>query len=241
MKRIIFILLLIIPIIGLGQGLTKTNLILEEKKGFKDIQLGKNILEYYSIVNPVSGSGSVKVEIKSRQVYKDITKRYHNHIHHESQPFYLIDNIETWVVDKKHEKYNTFPEGTQINKIIIHTHEKIIFQIIIIVDNPGWNTNLYNLYKKVFGKTLSSLDYCDGRYNKEEKDKRKHDCQITWYSDNVGLSVWSRKDGNTRFPVKSFWRVEYFYKKIQYGLRNEEDSLRNIEKNKNRQKLIDGF
>tara|TARA_B110000305_G_C19229643_1_gene534600 strand:- start:114 stop:836 length:723 start_codon:yes stop_codon:yes gene_type:complete len=240
MKKILFILLFITPIIGLGQGLTKTNLILEEKKGFKDIQLGKNILEYYSIVNPVSGSGSVKVEIKSKQVYKDITKIYQNHIHRESQPFYLNDNIETWVVDKKHEKYNTFPEGTKINKIIIHTHKKIIFQIIIIVDNPGWDTHLYHLYKKVFGED-SYMDYCDGRYDKEEKDKRKHDCQITWYSDNVGLSVWSWKDFNTVFPVKSFWRVEYFYKKINWGLQNEEDSLRNIEKNQNKQKLIDGF
>ena len=239
MKRILYILLLTIPFLGFGQNLSQKNQILEDKNGFKDIKLGNNIENYYSIVKNID-KPRVKVEIKSFEVYKSITKKYDNHIHTENRGFHLIDDLETWVVDKKHRKYNTIPGNTEINKIIIHTHKKIIYQIIIIVDNPYWNKHLYKVYKEVFGED-TYLDNCDGRWDKKEKDERKHDCQITWYSDNVGLSVWSRKDFNTVFPVKSFWRVEYFDKKIYWGLQEEMDKKWNIKKNKDKQKLIDGF
>ena len=224
MKKILLILLLTIPFIGFGQ-----NPILEEKNGFKDIKLGSDV-NNYSFIKPVKGPG-VSVEVKKSMMY-------HGYPHVIHSDYIRVKNIKPWVVDENDIKHNTIGRGIKINKTVIFTYNSKIFKIVIIVDNPEGNNNLYKNFKSVFGED-TYIDNCPTYF--DVKDPRKETCFVSWSSQNVMLSLMSHGTTNRKFPFKTHWEITYTDWNITTILDEKEKSLEKREDLLNKIKLSDGF
>ena len=240
MKRILYILLLTIPIIGLSQKFNTQNIFLKQKNGFRDIKLGDDIRSLSFVKN--HSESSVKVTIKTTERYKSLSQEYYDfkYIVSKNYDYNLVDEIKLWVVDENNSKYKTIGNNININKTIVFTYKYIIYKIIIIVDNPYSSLELYNQIKIVFGEETYT-DICPDSANKYEKDPRKNMCHINWRHENIQLYMMSFKDGNNRHPVKLFWEIEYKDTNIIEELVEKQQKLEKIKDKQYNKKVSEGF
>ena len=230
MKRLLFILLLIIPFIGFGQ----LNL-LDKKNGFKNIKLGTNVLKY-GFIKKISphiefsfGQGTISHPFIGEGSSFDLTEGL---IFHEG-----VKECNLWIVDTENRELHTFPRNTKIKKILIETYNNLILSITLYIDDDITRTIPLKLVE-VFGSPTKNR--CRD-IDSFEVDK-KEICSLTWTTNKVNLSVISCHNFTER------WRTSYDQERDGWVIQYEDIKLNSIVDNiklkikeRYKQKLKDQF
>ena len=207
MKRILFILLLTVPFVGFGQ-----TPVLDEKNGFREIKLGSNINEYSFIK---------KCEYSDK--YFNLKKEFVGNVLWNERLSWDGDHY----VDLNKSGYTKL-RNWDIKKILLSTHDDLIYEINIIIDSKGNGDGFYYFIEDNFGLPDRSVS------KKNHSGPTDKKWMEFWFGDNVTMSLVSLHLNNDKYKLIG-WVLGYKDKKLSKKV----SDIKKENRQKKKQEVLD--